>query len=120
MTAATNMQRPCDCTCRCGDDPAIAKGLAARCERARQLDRERAEISERMALQPVLALEAALARCKRAGFSKHRPGHEWFSLAFATPELAQAARYLVLTRQAEPHPTVPHLVRMTPTPRSAL
>lgn len=121
-------KRPCDCLDICGDDPAVRTGRAAVCQAKIARDREMAEISERMDLQRELAEQAAI-ECLRFG-AQVRPidGSDWLDISGdierliltedpvppAISALARAARYLVLTKRAEQHPTHLYVLRMLP------
>lgn len=122
MTARASVpvvQRACDCLDVCGDDPDVRTGRAAVCQAKLARDREMAEISERMELQPLLAQKGAQMILLLSAQYQHFEGTRWFCLQAAKPgdrlaeDLANAVRYLLLTKNAERHPTEEHLVRLT-------
>jgi len=125
MTARASVplgQRPCDCLDICGDDPAVSTGRASVCQAKIARDREMAEISERMGLERELAMQAAID-CLRFGAEVRQiDSVHWLDItspmssAAQVPAagLARAARYLVLTKRAEQHPTLPNLLRVLP------
>lgn len=125
---ANGPEEPCDCLCRCGDDPRLTRGQAKPCEYSVAQARQLAEVTRRMELQRTLADAGALRLVRDAQPAEWADCSEWFDAATPTTgpaaaQVAMALEYLLLRRLAERHPQRPHLVRIAlaalqPTPET--
>ena len=114
--------RQCDCLLYCGDDQALHDGRADPCADKVERDRTTAEAIERMTLQRDIAADRARRTLRLGARTVPLEGCDWFTLQnpeFLPPpdaDVTRAARYLLLMRLAEQHPTQPHLLRLITTP----
>jgi hypothetical protein len=116
---ANGPDEPCDCLCRCGDDPRLARGQAKPCEYSVAQARQLAEVARRMELQRDLADMAALRLARDAQPAVWADSSAWLDAATpptsrAASQVAMALEYLLLRRLAERHPQHPNLVRISP------
>ena len=110
----------CDCTNYCGDDPNVFNGKAQPCQASAALQAKREEASEHLLLAFELAdkwahevLASATTEVLDNGhpYADTKPKHLKGDKA-ELADIAKAARFLVLGKRAEQHPTKPHLLRI--------
>lgn len=108
---------PCDCLNYCGDDPRLQEGRVQPCASSAALAAKRARSLERERLGLELAKRFALEVVRTAGEQVLLNGHIHFKTQLPkshrdAADLTQAARYLLLSDLAIPHPTRANLLRI--------
>jgi len=120
---STPTRPPCDCLNYCGDDGRVFNGQAQPCAASVALQTKREEASELNALAMQLAKESALESVRLVAHKVVSNGIVYFDITGAAgaregaankwaSTVKAAARFLVLAKHAEPHPTKPHMLRI--------